>query len=136
MLAPWRKALDARDAQEQTDPVEVSSQRTQHPKTKEFSTQSEAATDVGAQPMVRTGFAKLRELDAFLEQCTPLLEAQLHRNLTSRAFDGYEAVWEEQHDSVECLHSLKHTGALASLSPDACTATAWNAPGTVVANAS
>jgi hypothetical protein len=84
---------------------------------------------------MRSSFQKLQELDAFLEQCTPMLVAQLQRNLTSRAFDSHEVVWEEQHDSVDCLHSLKHTGALAALSPDACTAVAWNAPGTVVAAA-
>ena len=39
--------------------------------------QTDAASDVTTQPLVRSGFQKLRELDSFLEHCTPLLEAQL-----------------------------------------------------------
>ena len=84
----WRASVSTGECEAQTDEVEVAHAKTQHPKTKEEKTQSEAATEMGAVPMVRTGFQKLRELDAFLEQCTPLLEAQLQRNLTSRAFDG------------------------------------------------
>ena len=72
---------------------------------------------------------KLRELDAFLEQCTPLLEAQLQRNLTSRAFDGHEVTWEEQYDNVACLHSLKHRGPLSKSATEnpleSCTCVAW-----------
>ena len=131
----WRQNVATDESGVQTDPLEMSHQRTQHPKTRETEVQSEDVSEVGAVPMLRSGFQKLRELDAFLEECTPLLEQQLHRNLTSRAFDGHDVSWEEQHDEVTCLHSLKHTGALASLSPDACTAVAWNASGTVVAAA-
>ena len=131
----WRQSVSIADAEMQTDELSVAHAKTQHPKVKEMSTQSEAATEAVAAPLARTGFNRLKELDAFLVQCTPLLEAQLQRNLTSRAFDDHEAVWDEQHDNVSCLHALKHTGALASLSPDACTAVAWNAPGTVVAAA-
>ena len=64
-----------------------------------------------------------------------MLEEQLHRNLTTRAFDTHDVAWDEQHDQVSCLHSLRHQGALANLSPEACTSVAWNAPGTVVAAA-
>ena len=131
----WRQAVSTSTGETQTDDLEQQNQRTQYPKRNEVEVQTEDVADVGATPMVRTGFAKLRELDAFLEQCVPLLEEQLHRNLTTRAFDGHEVAWEEQHDQVTCLHSLRHQGALANLSPEACTAVAWNAPGTVVAAA-
>lgn len=131
----WRQSVATVDGDCQTDTIEYVHQKTQHPKMREMETQSEAATDMSAVPLVRSDFHKLRELDTFLEQCTPLLEAQLQRNLTSRAFDGHEVTWEEQYDNVACLHSLKHTGALASLSPEAATCVVWNAPGTVVAAA-
>ena len=131
----WRLDVAVYDAEAQTDELEVVHQKTQFPKTEAIEIQTDAASDVTTQPLVRSGFQKLRELDSFLEHCTPLLEAQLRRNLASHAFAGHEVVWEEQHDTVECLHSLKHTGALANLSPDACTCVAWNAPGTTVAAA-
>jgi len=131
----WRASVSMTSTDAQTDELQVTHQKTQHPKTKEEGMQSEAIEVIGAVPMVRSGFSKLRELDAFLSECTPLLEEQLHRNLNTRAFDGHDVSWDEQHDQVSCLHSLKHQGALASLSPDGCTAVAWNAPGTVVAAA-
>ena len=57
------------------------------------------------------------------------------RNLTSSAFDGHTVSWEEEHDQVSCIHSLKHKGSLASSAPEACTALAWNAGGNVLAAA-
>ena len=129
----WRQSVETSDADMQTDELQVAHQRTQHPKCKDMEVQAEPAAAVV--PMVRAGFGKLSELDAFLQQCTPLLESQLRRNLTSRAFEGHDVSWEEQHDQVSCLHSLRHQGALASASPEACTAVAWNAPGTVIAAA-
>ena len=131
----WRETVATSTCETQTDEQERQNQRTQQPKRNEVEVQTEDVAEMGATPMLRSGFAKLRELDAFLEECVPLLEEQLHRNLTTRAFDTHDVAWEEQHDQVSCLHSLKHEGALASLSPDACTAVAWNAPGTVVAAA-
>ena len=131
----WRSIIATGDIDAQTDVVEVQHQRTQHPKVQPTAMQTETATDVGAVPLLRSGYKQLHELDAFLEHCTPLIEAQLMRNLSSRAFDGHEVAWEEQHDNVECLHVLKHSGALARLSPDAATCAAWNAPGTIVAAA-
>ena len=125
-VSSWRQLVSTSDGEVQTDAVEVAHVRVQHPKTKEEEMQSEAIAEMATAPLVRSGFQKLKELDAFLEVCTPLLEAQLHRNLTSHAFHGHEVAWEEQFDNVECLHSLKHTGTLATLSPDGCTAVAWN----------
>ena len=131
----WRQHIETSTSECQTDPLEQQNQRTQHPKRAEIEVQTEDVSAVGATPMLRSGFAKLRELDAFLEECVPMLEEQLHRNLTTRAFDTHDVAWDEQHDQVSCLHSLRHQGALANLSPEACTSVAWNAPGTVVAAA-
>ena len=129
----WRASVSSAVADVQTEPLEVSHQRTQHPKAKDAEVQSE---EVGTDPAPAAGVSeKLHELGAFLESCTPLLEEQLHRNLTSRAFDGHEVVWDEQCDTVSCMLSLKHTGALASASPEACTAVSWNCSGTVLAAA-
>ena len=131
----WREHVATSTADCQTDALEQANQRTQHPKRNDMEVQTEDVAAIGATPMLRSGFAKLRELDAFLEQCVPLLEDQLHRNLNTRAFDSHEVAWDEQHDQVSCLHSLRHQGALANLSPEACTCVVWNAPGTVVAAA-
>jgi len=131
----WRADITTADSEAQTDALEVKDYKSQHPKLKEAEMQSEAVEVIGAVPMRRSGFEKLKELDAFLEQCTPLLEEQLKRNLTTRAFDGHEVSWEEQHDQVTCLHSLKTKGKMAKLAPDSCTCVVWNAPGTVVAAA-
>ncbi len=131
----WREAVAVAEDEAQTDPLECAHVRTQHPKTKVCEAQCDPPDSHSPAPTVRGNIEVSRQLDAFLEQCTPLLEEQLHRNLGTRAFDGDEPVWEEQHDQVDCLHSLKHQGALAALSPEGCTAVAWNAPGTVVAAA-
>ena len=62
----WEGA-DVADCEVQTDELEMVHQRTQHPKTREVEMQSEAVEVVGAVPLARSGFQKLRELDAFLE---------------------------------------------------------------------
>ena len=131
----WQDDVHTRSNEAQTDELQVVHQKIQHPKLKDAEMQSEAVESIGAVPVVRSGFERLRELDSFLEQCTPLLEQQLHQNLNTRAFDGHDVSWGEQYDHVTCLHSLKQKGALAALSPQGCTAVAWNAPGTVIAAA-
>ena len=78
----WRLDVAVYDAEAQTDELEVVHQKTQFPKTEAIEIQTDAASDVTTQPLVRSGFQKLRELDSFLEHCTPLLEA-----LTSEAAD-------------------------------------------------
>jgi hypothetical protein len=131
----WRGEISTKVGQAQTDPLEQAHQRTQHPKLKDMEMVTDPVEMIGAVPMVRSGFQKLKELDAFLEQCTPMLEAQLHRNLNTRAFEGHEVSWDEQYDQVSCLHALKHKGTRPASSPEGCTAVVWNAPGTVVAAA-
>ena len=79
------------------------------------------------------------ELNSFLLASTPELEDALQRNLTSNIFDQYDVSWEDEHDQVVCLHSLKHRGTLpATISEtvlESCTAVAWNASGSVIAAA-
>ena len=57
------------------------------------------------------------------------------RTLTARIGPPPTRSWEEEYDQVSCLHSLKHRGVLASTAPEACSALAWNAGGTVLAAA-
>jgi len=133
LQSSWRQTADTRESDVQTDPVEVAHQKTQEPRTREFEVQTEPPE--AAVPLNRGGFQSSSELDSFLMWCTPLLEDQLKRNLATKAFDGHDVSWGEQHDTVSCLHSLKHRGGLASSAPESCTAVAWNASGSVVAAA-
>ena len=136
----WRGTRSVTDAEGQTDPIATSHQRTQEPKVLEAESQT-APVDQGQQTDDLTPSQPNRfvgdsaHLNAFLHESTAALEEQMLRNLTTSAFDGHTVSWEEEHDQVSCLHSLKHRGALASTAPEACSALAWNAGGTVLAAA-
>ena len=133
----WRGTLSVADAQCQTDPIPSSNQKTQHPKTDDHDTQTTQSDEQGTQVnLMSTGFVgDSAPLNSFLHESTSALEEQMLRNLTTSAFDGHTVSWEEEHDQVSCLHSLKHRGALAASAPEACSALAWNAGGTVLAAA-
>jgi len=64
----WRQSVSVADSDAQTDDVEMVNAKTQHPKMKDEEVQSEVVSDLGAVPLMRSGFHKLKELDAFLEQ--------------------------------------------------------------------
>ena len=130
-VSNWRSTKNVMDAETSTEPIKVSGRRTQHPEMAEQSMQTgEAATAAPG-----AGFAHSQLLDAFLLEATPLLEDQLARNFEENKFAQYEVSWEEEHDQVTCAHAFKHEGKLAAHAPDACTAVAWNASGSVVAAA-
>ena len=136
----WRGTRSVTDAEGQTDPIATSHQRTQEPRVQEAESQT-APVDEGTQtadlaPSQPNRFVgDSAHLNAFLHESTAALEEQMLRNLATSAFDGHTVSWEEEHDQVSCLHSLKHRGVLASTAPEACSALAWNAGGTVLAAA-
>lgn len=132
----WRTTRSVLDIDVQTEPIPTSHQRTQEPRTQESEAQTTQTDEGPAAPLMSGGFGDAStHLNSFLLDSTPALEEQMLRNLSSGAFDGHTVSWEEEHDQVSCLHSLKHRGALASASPETCTAIAWNAGGTVLAAA-
>ena len=132
----WRGTRSVSEAEAQTDPVPTSHQRTQEPRLQESECQT-APVDEGTQvDMARPSvLGESALLNTFLHESTAALEEQMLRNLTTSAFDGHTVSWEEEHDQVSCLHSLKHQGTLAATAPEACSALAWNAGGTVLAAA-
>ena len=140
IASSWRGTRSVADAEGQTDPIATSHQRTQEPKVQEAESQTapvEEGTQTGeparSQPNRFVGDSA--QLNAFLQESTDALEEQMLRNLKTSAFDGHTVSWEEEYDQVSCLHSLKHRGVLASTAPEACSALAWNAGGTVLAAA-
>ena len=140
IASSWRGTRSVADAEGQTDPIAMSHQRTQEPKVQEAESQTapvEEGTQTGeparSQPNRFVGDSA--QLNAFLQESTDALEEQMLRNLKTSAFDGHTVSWEEEYDQVSCLHSLKHRGVLASTAPEACSALAWNAGGTVLAAA-
>ena len=123
----WKMTADTADSEAQTEPIEVSHQRTQEPRTKEILIQTEPPEAASA-PLVRGGFQSSASLDSFLLQCTPLLEDQLHRNVATKAFEGHDVSWTEQACSLPALLSappssppdyscLKANGSQAHASP-------------------
>ena len=63
----WRETVATSTCETQTDEQERQNQRTQQPKRNEVEVQTEDVAEMGATPMLRSGFAKLRELDAYAE---------------------------------------------------------------------
>jgi hypothetical protein len=122
-----------------TDPILTNTQRTQAPRTKEGGVQTEEPSSEEAASFARDTFVESAELTSFLLASTAGLEEALQRNLAPNVFDQYDVSWEDEHDQVVCLHSLKHCGALPPTAPESvlesCTAVAWNASGSVVAAA-
>jgi len=139
IASDWRADVAMVSVECETAPVETNSQRTQAPKTKEGGAQTEDSSGVGEGSLSHAGFVESAELNSFLLSSTADLEEALQRNLTSNVFDQYDVSWEDEHDQVVCLHSLKHRGALPATAPEAvlesCTAVSWNASGSVIAAA-
>jgi len=138
----WRTSVPMAAAAAQTDPIQMTHQRTQEPRVSTLGVQTGMEEDYGdaaTMPLVNTQFVESSELTAFLLHSTPMLEEQLLRNVSSTAFDEHDVSWEEERDSVECMHSLKHRGPLWASAPqnpfESCTCVAWNASGTVIAAA-
>ena len=98
--------------------------------------QTEYLEPTSAVRLVHDDFLDSSELNSFLMECRDGLEETLLRNVQSKAFDNHDVSWDEGHDQVDCIHSLRHRAAAVSNGgADACTAVAWNASGTVVAAA-
>jgi hypothetical protein len=132
----WRGTAHTSEQNSQTDPVGRGARESQAPERAGVEVQTEVVEEGTSVPLVRNDFLDSSELNGFLMECRDGLEEVLLRNVRSKAFDQHDVSWEEGHDQVDCLHSLKHRSAtLPSGATEACTAVAWNATGTVVAAA-
>lgn len=70
------------------------------------------------------------ELLVFLRHMEPLISKELRKNCQSHAFDGYSVRWEEETNTVSCLHTLTNK-ALTEEMP--AVGLSWNCTGSVIA---
>jgi hypothetical protein len=49
----------------------------------------------------------MNRLEKWLEKVYPKVSQILEANLTQRAFDSYEVLWEEERDDIKEVHALK-----------------------------
>ncbi|KAI8615886.1 WD40-repeat-containing domain protein [Chytriomyces sp. MP71] len=68
-------------------------------------------------------------LATFLGKAEPLMSTELLKNIKSTAFDGYSVRWDEEVNTVSCVHTLSHTQREEGLS---CTQIAWNKTGSMI----
>jgi WD40 repeat protein len=71
-----------------------------------------------------------------LDRVIDLMMLQLSENENSRAFDGYDVNWNEEIDTVTCLHTLRLPGRIREklkYNPLSCTDISWNSVGNIIA---
>ncbi|KAI9332116.1 WD40-repeat-containing domain protein [Obelidium mucronatum] len=68
-------------------------------------------------------------LVSFLSKAESLMSTELMKNIKSTAFDGYSVKWDDQIDTISCLHTLSHIQREEGLS---CMQIAWNKTGSMI----
>uniref|UniRef100_A0A8C2UCL3 Dynein 2 intermediate chain 2 n=1 Tax=Coturnix japonica TaxID=93934 RepID=A0A8C2UCL3_COTJA len=126
----WRSARNARCEAKSCQTVEVV--------TAEAAVQSRSSRDVAVQvdgsavPDIQQG-TRVDEgaVLAFLRRVEGVVIKELNKNVTSRAFDGFDVSWTDQNTTVLCLHTLSYPEAQHQHLQ--VTGVSWNATGSVVA---
>eukprot|EP01135_Chromosphaera_perkinsii_P000900 Nk52_evm63s152 gene=Nk52_evmTU63s152 len=132
----WKKNREKHSAEESTQTIEI---LTDDIHTQSFERASKEVQVSGGGPVLTTLASKSisdqeapEQLSRFLGRVAPLVEEQLFVNSTSNAFSGYEVLWDDDCEDLQCLHSLTHA-TLSDCMPLQISSLSWNAMGSVIA---
>lgn len=122
----WKKERSLKDTGMVTDDLVVKDRGVQSVKQASHMVQ----TDEEIQEDIQLYEDDSPELSAFLLKMEPLVLKELQKNRRSHAFDGYNVSWEEETESVTCVHTLSHAEIADQLQV---TGVSWNCTGSVIA---
>ncbi|RKO91845.1 WD40-repeat-containing domain protein [Blyttiomyces helicus] len=119
----WSNTKATENGSSQTDPVEIAHLSCQTVLLKNEEVQTDTEPERPFKLLEKYDYASLME---FLRRVENSVSVQLLHNIKSTAFDGYSVKFEEDVESIACIHTLAH----GHRDPDMlCTEVAWNKTG-------
>ncbi|KAJ7988221.1 hypothetical protein DPEC_G00321350 [Dallia pectoralis] len=130
----WRRAheLDQESRGCQTRPVRTAEAQAQALLTSENGTQTDPPDQLAHQlPLESELLPELPRLRDFLHRVEDMIVKELVKNAKSHAFDGFDVNWEDQNETVSCMHRLQHV--VAQEKGLHVTSISWSCTGSVIA---